>query len=279
KMWGGRFRQAPDAGLLEFTSSFGTDHRLLHWDIVASIAHVLMLGASGIIPASDAAAIADGLRGILADTRAGRVRVEGPYEDVHSFVEAILYQRIGPVAGRMHTARSRNDQVATAFRLYVKDAIIRLVTYTVDLMDETVRRAAGTMEIILPGFTHLQHAQPVRLAHHLMAYVWMLDRDVDRLMDCFRRSNVLPLGSGAVAALLTTLKGLPAGYQRDLQEDKEIVFDALDLVTAAVRAMQRFLTGVEFSATRMEDATRRGLLTATEVADYLARKGMPFREA
>ena len=382
RMWGGRFRQAPDAGLLEFISSFATDHRLLRWDIVASIAHVQMLGAAGIIPASDAAVIADGLRGILADTRAGRVRVEGPYEDVHSFIEAILYQRIGPVAGRMHTARSRNDQVATAFRLYVKEAIIRLVTHTVDLMDETVRRAAGAVEIILPGFTHLQHAQPVRLAHHLLAYVWMLDRDVDRLMDCYRRSNVLPLGSGAVAgvsypvdrqrvaaalgfarisensidatgdrdfavevvagaallmvhlsrwseelvlwasdefgfialadavttgsslmpqkknpdpvelirgrtgraigavaALLTTLKGLPAGYQRDLQEDKEIVFDSLDLVTAAVRAMQRFLTGVEFSATRMEDATRRGLLTATEVADYLARKGMPFREA
>src|SRR5438046_2705018 len=201
RMWGGRFRQAPDAGLLEFISSFATDHRLLRWDIVASIAHVQMLGASGILPASDAAVIADGLRGILADTRAGRVRVEGPYEDVHSFIEAILYQRIGPVAGRMHTARSRNDQVATAFRLYVKEAIIRLVTHTVDLMDETVRRAAGAVEIILPGFTHLQHAQPVRLAHHLLAYVWMLNRDVDRLMDCYRRSDVLPLGSGAVAGV------------------------------------------------------------------------------
>src|SRR5213592_3903475 len=140
RMWGGRFRQAPDAGLLEFISSFATDHRLLRWDIVASIAHVQMLGAAGIIPASDAAVIADGLRGILADTRAGRVRVEGPYEDVHSFIEAILYQRIGPVAGRMHTARSRNDQVATAFRLYVKEAIIRLVTHT---SISWTRRSAG----------------------------------------------------------------------------------------------------------------------------------------
>lgn len=382
KMWGGRFRLAPDADLLEFTSSFATDRRLLRWDIVSSIAHVQMLGASGIIPASDATAIADGLRGILADTEAGRVRVEGPYEDVHSFVEGVLYGRIGPVAGRLHTARSRNDQVATAFRLYVKEAIVRLTAHTVDLMDETVRRAAGAVETILPGFTHLQHAQPVRLAHHLLAYVWMLNRDVDRLMDCYRRSDVLPLGSGAVAgvsypvdrprvaaalgfarvsensidatgdrdfavelaaaaallmvhlsrwgeeltiwatdefgfitlldavttgsslmpqkknpdpaelvrgragrvigavtALLTMLKGLPAGYHRDLQEDKEVVFEALDLVTAAVRAMQKFLAGVEFSDARMDEATRRGLLTATEVADYLARKGMPFREA
>src|SRR5438445_10339426 len=121
RMWGGRFRQAPDAGLLEFISSFATDHRLLRWDIVASIAHVQMLGATGIIPASDAAAIADGLRGILADAEAGRVRVKGPYEDVPSFLEAILYRRIGPVAGRRHSARSRNDQVATTCRLHVTD--------------------------------------------------------------------------------------------------------------------------------------------------------------
>ena len=382
KMWGGRFRQPPDSDLLEFTSSFTTDRRLLRWDVVASIAHVQMLGATGIIPASDAAAIADGLRGILADAEAGRVRVKGPYEDVHSFLEAILYRRIGPVAGRLHTARSRNDQVATTLRLYVKEAILHLVAHTVDLMDATVGRAAGAVEIILPGFTHLQHAQPVRLAHHLLGYVWMLDRDVDRLMDCYRRGNVLPLGSGAVAgvsfpvdrqrvadalgfarisensidatgdrdfavelvaaaallmvhlsrwsdelvlwaseefgfitladavttgsslmpqkknpdpvelirgragraigavtALLTALKGLPSGYQRDLQEDKDIVFGAVDLVTASVRALQKFLTGVEFSKAHMEQATRRGLLTATEVADYLAGKGMPFREA
>src|SRR5437773_10630921 len=132
RMWGGRFRQAPDAGLLEFISSFATDHRLLRWDIVASIAHVQMLGAAGIIPASDAAVIADGLRGILADTRAGRVRVEGPYQHVHSLIQATLHQRIGPVAGRMHTARSRTDQAATAARLYVQEAMIRLVTPPVD---------------------------------------------------------------------------------------------------------------------------------------------------
>src|SRR5256712_13916686 len=194
KMWGGRFRQAPDAGLLEFTSSFGTDHRLLRWDIVASIAHVQMLGASGIIPASDAAAVEDGLRDILANTRAGRVRVEGPYEDVHSFVEAILYQRIGPVAGRMHTARSRNDQVATAFRLYVKDAIIRLATYTVDLMDEPLPRAAGAVEFLLPGFTHLHRLQRGRLAHHLLAHVRRLALDCGRVSASYRGTVARPIG-------------------------------------------------------------------------------------
>src|SRR2546428_12062721 len=166
KMWGGRFRQPPDSDLLEFTSSFTTDHRLLRWDVVASIAHVQMLGATGIIPASDAAAIADGLRGILADAEAGRVRVKGPYEDVHSFLEAILYRRIGPVAGRLHTARSRNDQVATTLRLDVKEGGLPLVTHPVDLMDATVGRAAGAGGVILPGLTPPQHCPPVRQARH-----------------------------------------------------------------------------------------------------------------
>src|SRR2546428_146612 len=283
KMWGGRFRQPPDSDLLEFASSFPTDRRLLRWDVVASIAHVQMLGATGIISASDAAVIADGLRGILADAEAGRVRVKGRYEDVHSFLEAILYRRIGPVAGRLHTARSRNDQVATALRLYVKEAILHLVAHTVDLMDATVGRAAGAVEIILPGFTHLQHAQPVRLAHHLLADAVTTGSS---LMPQKKNPDPVELirgragrAIGAVTALLTALKGLPSGYQRDLQEDKDIVFGAVDLVTASVRALQKFLTGVEFSKAHMEQATRRGLLTATEVADYLAGKGMPFREA
>ncbi len=382
KMWGGRFHEALDPDLLEFTSSFGTDRRLLRWDIIASVAHVQMLGATGIIPASDTTVIADGLRDMLADAEAGRLPVSGPYEDIHSFVEAILYRRVGPAAGRLHTARSRNDQVATAFRLFIREQLVGLMARLTDLMEATVGRAAATLDIILPGFTHLQHAQPVRLAHHLLAYVWMLDRDAERVMDSYRRADVLPLGSGAVAgvsfpidrqrvadalgfarlsensidatgdrdfavdavaaaalvmvhlsrwsdelvlwasdefafvtladtvatgsslmpqkknpdpaelirgrtgrvvgavtALLTMLKGLPAGYHRDLQEDKEITFETLDLTEASLRAMHKFLTGVEFSAARMEQAARRGLLTATEIADYLARKGMPFREA
>src|SRR3989442_5119935 len=201
KMWGGRFHEALDPDLLSFTSSFGTDRRLLRWDVVASIAHVQMLGATGIIPGPDATAIASGLRALLADAASGELKIEGPYEDIHSFVEAALYQRLGPMAGRLHTARSRNDQVATAFRLFVKDQLVDLIALTIDLMRATVARAEATVDVLLPGFTHLQHAQPVRLAHHLLAYVWMLNRDVDRLMDCYRRSNVLPLGSGAVAGV------------------------------------------------------------------------------
>jgi argininosuccinate lyase len=381
-MWGGRFHEALDPDLLEFTSSFATDRRLLRWDIIASVAHVQMLGATGIIPVSDTTVIADGLRDILGDAEAGRLPISGPYEDVHSFVEAILYRRVGPAAGRLHTARSRNDQVATAFRLFIREQLVALVARLTDLMDATVSRAATTLDVILPGFTHLQHAQPVRLAHHLLAYVWMLDRDAARMMDSYRRADVLPLGSGAVAgvsfpidrqrvagalgfarlsensidatgdrdfavdavaaaalvmvhlsrwsdelvlwasdefsfvtladtvatgsslmpqkknpdpaelirgrtgrvvgaitALLTMLKGLSAGYHRDLQEDKEVTFEALDLTAASLRAMRTFLAGVEFSPARMAEAAHRGLLTATEIADYLARKGMPFREA
>src|SRR5439155_1755845 len=187
--------------------------------------------------------------------------------DVHSFIEAILYQRIGPVAGRMHTARSRNDQVATAFRLYVKEAIIRLVTHTVDLMDETVRRAAGAVEIILPGFTHLQHAQPVRLAHHLLAYVWMLNRDVDRLMDCYRRSNVLPLGSGAVAGVSYPVDrqrvAAALGFARISENSVDATGDrdfAVEVVAGAALLMVH-------------------LSRWSEELVLWASEGMPFREA
>ncbi|MDR7402061.1 MAG: argininosuccinate lyase [Armatimonadota bacterium] len=382
RMWGGRFAEDLDPALLQYTASFDVDRRLLPWDVVASIAHARMLGETGIIPASDAAALVEGLRTLLADVRAGRLAVEGPYEDVHTFVEAVLYRRLGPVAGRLHTARSRNDQVATAFRLYVREQIVRLVDAVAALMAAVADRAASALDVLLPAYTHLQRAQPVRLAHHLLAYLWTLDRDADRLMDCYRRADVLPLGSGAavgvsfpvdralvadllgfarispnsvdatgdrdfaveVAAdaallmvhlsrwaeelvlwsteefgfvaladrvatgsslmphkknpdvaelirgragrvigcavgLLAALKGLPPGYQRDLQEDKALTMEALDLAAASVRALQVFLEGVEFVPSRMEAALQGGVLTATEVADYLARRGMPFREA
>jgi argininosuccinate lyase len=381
-MWGGRFQDALDPTLLQYTASVDVDRRLLHWDVVASIAHAQMLGRTGIIPASDARALVEGLRAVLADVRAGRLAADGPYEDVHTFVEAALYRRLGPVAGRLHTARSRNDQVATAFRLYVKEQVVHVVDLVAGLMAAVAERAASTVDVLMPAFTHLQHAQPVRLAHHLLAYLWMLDRDVDRLVDCYRRADVLPLGSGAavgvsfpvdralvadllgfsrispnsvdatgdrdfavevvadaallmvhlsrwaeelvlwsteefgfvtladrvatgsslmphkknpdvpelvraragrligaVAALLAVLKGVPAGYHRDLQEDKAIVVEALDLTAASVQAVQTFVGGVEFVPARMEAAVQRGALTATEVADYLTRRGMPFREA
>ncbi len=382
KMWGGRFEEPLDPKILEFTSSFAIDRRLVQWDIIASIAHAKMLGAVGVIPPADARTITAGLRGILADIEAGRLTVDGSFEDVHSFIEATLYQRVGVAAGRLHTARSRNDQVVTAFRLYIKEQLVGLVVLIRQLMEQVVERAEVTRDVAMPGFTHLQHAQPIRLAHHLMAYFWMLDRDVDRLIDCYRRTDVLPLGSGALAgvsfpvdrhqvanalgfarisensidatgdrdfateavfaavmlmvhlsrwagevvlwaseefgfvsladsvatgssimpqkknpdpaelirgrtgraiglltALLATVKGLPVGYQGDLQEDKAIVFEALDLGAAAVRTMGLLLEKTEFRTEQMDAAIRRGLITATEVADYLVRKGVPFREA
>lgn len=381
-MWGGRFDDALDPDLLAFTSSLADDRRLLRSDILASIAHAQMLGDARIIPPDDARAIAGGLRGILADVDAGRLQPAGPFEDVHSFIEAALYDRIGAPAGRLHTARSRNDQVATAFRLCLKGLIAGLVACTRDLMALAAERAAATLDVVMPGFTHFQHAQPVRLAHHLLAYLWMLDRDADRLIASHRRADVLPLGSGALAgvsfpvdrakvaarlgfsqvsansidatgdrdfaadtvfaaalvmvhlsrwadeiviwatqefgfvrlsdavatgsslmpqkknpdpaelirgktgrvigdltALLVTMKGLPAGYHRDFQEDKPAVFDALDTAAASLRAMHRLLAGTEFVPERMAQAAREGVLTATDLADYLVRKGVPFREA
>ncbi|HEY3248348.1 MAG TPA: argininosuccinate lyase [bacterium] len=382
RMWGGRFTEPTDPRILEFTASFGTDRRLLEWDLIGSIAHATMLGETGILPPGDAHRIVAGLRGIAADVRDGRVAVGGPFEDVHSFIEATLYERIGPAAGGLHTARSRNDQVATAFRLWVKDAAATLAGTIVALMSALRSRAAETAGVILPAFTHLQHAQPVRLGHYLLAQFWALERDVDRLADCYRRADVLPLGAGAIAgvsypidraraaellgfaavtdnsidavgdrdfavdlaaavallmvhlsrwgndlvlwasdefgfirladriatgssimpqkknpdaaelirgragralgalvALLDVLKGLPAGYNSDLQEDKDIIFGTVDLATASVRTMGVLLDGLTFDEQRMREAAARGLITATEVADYLTRKGLPFRDA
>lgn len=381
-MWGGRFAEPLDPDLLAFTSSFDVDRRLLRWDVLASIAHATALGEAGVVARGDAEAIVAGLRRLLADLQAGTLAIQGDYEDVHSFLEGALYERIGVPAGRLHTARSRNDQVATAFRLFVKDQTAALVSEIRALIAALAERAAQSIDVILPGFTHLQHAQPVRLAHHLLAYVWMLGRDADRLIDAYRRVDVLPLGSGAIAgiafpvdrkrvaemlgfsrisensidatgdrdfavetvsaaalvaihlsrwaeeivlwttdefgfvaladrvatgsslmpqkknpdpaelirgraprvmgnlvALLGMLKGLPAGYHRDLQEDKPATFDALDTVRACTRAMRMLLDGVQFVPKKMEAAAGRGWTTATDVADYLVRKGVPFREA
>lgn len=381
-MWGGRFAEPLDPDLLAFTSSFDVDRRLLRWDVLASIAHATALGEAGVVARGDAEAIVAGLRHLLADLQAGTLAIQADYEDVHSFLEGALYERIGAPAGRLHTARSRNDQVATAFRLFVKDQTAALVSEIRALIAALAERAAQSIDVILPGFTHLQHAQPVRLAHHLLAYVWMLGRDADRLIDAYRRVDVLPLGSGAIAgvafpvdrkrvaellgfsrisensidatgdrdfavetvsaaalaaihlsrwaeeivlwttdefgfvaladrvatgsslmpqkknpdpaelirgraprvmgnlvALLGMLKGLPAGYHRDLQEDKPATFDALDTVRTCTRAMRTLLDGVQFMPEKMGAAAERGWTTATEVADYLVRKGVPFREA
>jgi len=381
-MWGGRFSEPLAPELLAYTASFSIDRRLLRWDVIGSIAHARALQDAAVIDAGDADTIVRGLAGILRDVEAGTLELGGRHEDVHSFLEATLFERIGPAAGRLHTGRSRNDQVATAFRLWVKEHTAGLVAETHALAARIGDRAGATLDIILPGFTHLQHAQPVRLAHHLLAYAWMLVRDIGRLRAAYDAADALPLGSGAIAGsgfpldrhrtasrlgftrlsensidavgdrdfaveaafaaallithlsrwagelvlwatdefgfvrlsdrvatgsslmpqkknpdtaelirgkaaraagqvttLLALLKGLPAGYHLDLQEDKAAVFDVFDTVRASLQAMSAFLEGVEFNAGRMHDAARRGWLTATEAADYLVRRGVPFREA
>ncbi|HLE77169.1 MAG TPA: argininosuccinate lyase [bacterium] len=382
RMWGGTFTEPTDPRIVAFTASFATDRRLLQWDLAGSIAHAMMLGETGIIPAQDTADILAGLRSIAADAAADRLPVDGVFEDVHSFIEAALYARVGDAAGRLHTARSRNDQVLTAFRLFAKQAAIDVVAAVLRLMESLRTRAAASIEIILPAFTHLQHAQPVRLGHYLLAQFWALARDTDRFAACYRRADVLPLGAGAVAgvpypidrrriaqllsfsaisdnsidtvgdrdcavelaaavallmvhlsrwsgeivlwatdefgyvrlpdrvaagssimpqkknpdaaelirgragraigdlvALLSMLKGLPSGYHSDLQEDKAIVFGAVDLALSSVQAMTILVDALEFDAQRMRDAAGRGWMTATDVADYLVRKGVPFRDA
>jgi argininosuccinate lyase len=381
-MWGGRFAEPPASEVLEFTASFSIDRRLLRWDVIASIAHARALHDASVISADDAESIAGGLAAILRDVEAGRLEVGGTHEDIHSFLEATLFERIGPAAGRLHTGRSRNDQVATAFRLWVKEQTLVLVEETRALASSIAGRAAESLDIILPGFTHLQHAQPVRLAHHLLAYAWMLLRDAARLRAAHSAADVLPLGSGAIAgsgfpldrgrtaselgfarisensidavgdrdfaveavfaaallathlsrwagelvlwatdefgfvrladriatgsslmpqkknpdaaelvrakaaraagqltALLCLLKGLPSGYNLDLQEDKAAVFDVFDALHGSLKAMGAFLAGVQFGAERMRDAAGRGYATATEAADFLVRRGVPFREA
>ena len=381
-MWGGRFAEPLAPALLAFTASFAVDRRLLRWDVIASIAHARALADAAVITTADAGLLAGGLAGILRDVETGALAVAGDHEDVHSFLEATLFERIGAPAGRLHTGRSRNDQVATAVRLWVKEHLLRLGGDVAGLAGDLADRAGQSLEAILPGFTHLQHAQPVRLAHHLLAYAWMLVRDLVRIRAACDAADLLPLGSAAIAGsgfpldrrrtaerlgfarvtpnsidavgdrdfvvdaayaaslvathlsrwagelvlwatdefgfvrladrvatgsslmpqkknpdaaelirakaarvsgsvgvLLSLLKGLPSGYNLDLQEDKSALFDAVDTATAAVRAMRTFLGGVEFDLERMREAASRGWLTATEAADYLVRRGVPFREA
>lgn len=380
-MWGGRFTEAPDALLRRYTTSLGFDRRLWPYDIAQSIAHARMLGRQGIIPEEDARRIVAGLEALAREIRDDPALLEGPDEDIHSAVERLLAERIGQSALRLHTARSRNDQVATDLRLFVREAIDRIDEATARLQQALLERAEQEATTVMPGLTHLQPAQPVTLGHHLMAYVQMLFRDRERLKEARRRANVLPLGSGALAgaafpvdregvarelgfdgvtensldavadrdfacdflyacslimvhlsrlgeelilwnhpafgfvelpdrlatgssmmpqkknpdaaelmrgragravghlvALLTVLKGLPLAYNRDLQEDKEGVFDAADQTLLSLEMAAELVRSVRFRRDRMRAACTGDLL-ATELADYLARRGMPFREA
>ncbi|RYX86763.1 argininosuccinate lyase [bacterium] len=382
-LWSGRFESAPDAAMLQFSSSLPVDSRLWRYDIRGSLAHVEMLGAQEIIPPEDANTIAEGLRELEGRLESGELGFHGvDDEDIHSFVERELTQKIGPVAGKLHTARSRNDQIALDVRLYLKDAL-RLAQLEIRaLQTALVARADEHFDAILPGYTHLQRAQPVLLSHHLLAYFWMLQRDFERLEECFKRADVLPLGAAALAgttfpidrqrvaktlgfarvsrnsldtvadrdhllettsalsivalhlsrlgeelvlwsapewgfvrladrfstgssimpqkrnpdsmelvrgkaarvfgdfsALWSLVKGLPLTYNRDLQEDKEPLFDAFDTVIASLQISRGVIDTAKFNAEKMLSVAGGGFATATDVADYLVRRGIPFREA
>ena len=381
RMWGGRFRGELDPTVAAFTTSLPFDHRLYRADILGSIAHATMLGRRGIIPAEEAERIVGGLREILAEVDAGLLKIAAA-EDIHTFVESALRTRLGEAAGRLHTARSRNDQVATDLRIYLKGEIVKIVGRTVALQQVLLSVAETHPSVLIPGYTHLQRAQPVLLAHHLLAYVWMLARDVGRFRDAFARIDVLPLGAAALAGtsypidphmvagllgfsrvaensldatadrdfaaefvmaaallmthlsrlageivlwataefgfvelldtistgssimpqkknpdaaelirgkssrvlgdlvtLLAMLRGLPLAYNSDMQEDKEAVFDAVDTANASLQVMGILLHGIRVNADRIASGLRGGFMGATEVADALARRGMPFRDA
>ncbi len=365
-----------------YTSSIEVDARMIEEDIAASVAHARMLGRQRIIPRKDADAIVRGLAAILAEHRSGTLRMRPELEDVHMNVEARLTELIGPVAGRLHTARSRNDQVATDFRLYAKSACARVIAGILDLQTALLDLAGANKGTVMPGYTHLQRAQPVLLAHHLLAYVTMLERDGTRFQAASAMADSMPLGSGALAgspypldraavaadlgfggisansldavsdrdfavdflsaaalcmvhvsrlseeivlwasaefgfirlpdafatgssmmpqkknadvaelargrsgraigalvAMLTTLKGLPLTYNRDLQEDKPIFFETEDLLLSTLAVLSAMLPAIEVDAVRTKKAAVANYSLATDFADYLVRKGLPFREA
>lgn len=382
KMWGGRFKEATAASVEAFSASIHYDARLYRHDIMGSKAHARMLARQGLITEVECEAILKGLTEIEAEIDRGEFVFRPELEDIHMNIEKALTDRIGPAGAKLHTARSRNDQVNLDFRLYLRDEADQLVILLVEVQRAFARLARKYMGMVMPGYTHLQRAQPVLLAHHLLAYVEMFQRDRDRVADCRQRINVMPLGAaamagtglpidrrsvaeelgfaavtansmdttgdrdfalellfclsliqvhlsrlseelvlwsakefefirigdryctgssimpqkknpdipelirgktgrvtGALMALLMTVKGLPLTYNRDLQEDKEQVFDALDTVKASLAITAELLDHSEFNVERLRAATHGGFMTATDLADYLVRRNMPFRQA
>lgn len=382
RMWGGRFAQSTDALVQLFNASVGFDQRLALHDLRGSIAHATMLGETGILGGDEAAQIIAGLEVLKEEVEAGTFVWRVELEDVHMNLEHALTERIGPVGGKLHTARSRNDQVATDFRLWLRDETDALIALLRDLRAAFVTVAEAQLGVIMPGYTHLQVAQPVLFSHHLLAYFEMFSRDAERLRDSLKRLNVSPLGAGALAGtgfpidrqrtaallgfdaparnsldavsdrdfaveflgaaslimmhlsrlseelilwssqefgfvtlpdshttgssimpqkknpdvseltrgktgrvyghllgLLTTLKGLPLAYNKDMQEDKEGVFDAADTLRVCLRLTAEMLPRISVNEARMHHAAGRAYSNATDLADYLAHKGLPFREA
>jgi argininosuccinate lyase len=382
KLWQGRFDQPTNKQVEDYTASIHFDKRLYRYDIEGSIAHCRMLAECGIISHDEANIIVENLGEILREIDRGLLDIGSSQEDIHMAIEQRLIQKIGDVGGKLHTARSRNDQICLDMRLYIRDAINQCRHLVLEVQKAIVSVAEQHMGVIMPGYTHMQHAQPVLLSHHLMAYYEMFRRDEERFADCLKRANVLPLGSAALAgttfpidmeltarllnfpavttnsmdavsdrdyliefnaasailmmhvsriaeelilwsttefaftdisdafctgssimpqkknpdvpelmrgkagrvfgnlmALLTLCKGLPLSYNRDLQEDKEPVFDSVDTVMSTLRLLARLLPEIAFRREKMEQMAGEGFTLATDLADYLVRKGIPFRKA
>ena len=382
QLWKGRFQKALSKTTNDFNSSISFDSRMIREDIVGSIAHAAMLGKCGIISKDDAEKIGEGLYGILSDFESGKLAVDPEAEDVHTFVEAELTARLGDTGKRLHTARSRNDQVAVDLRLYLRHEITDITALIENLISVICKRALEHADTIMPGYTHLQRAQPITFGHHLLAYGEMFLRDLNRLSECNKRMNVMPLGSGALAGttypidrtitaqmlsfgkisensldgvsdrdycielasalsivmmhlsrfseeiilwcshefkfielddafstgssimpqkknpdiaelvrgktgrvygdlmgLLTVMKGIPLAYNKDMQEDKEAIFDAVDTVKMCLTAFTPMLDTMTVLRKNMRAAAAGGFINATDCADYLTKKGLPFRDA
>jgi argininosuccinate lyase len=381
-MWGGRFAKITDKLVEDFHSSISFDQILYQHDIQGSMAHAKMLGKQGIISEDEAARLVEGLQGILADINAGKIEFEVGAEDIHMNIEKILTERVGDVGKKLHTARSRNDQVALDIRLYLKQQILEVQALLLKMESTLLTLAEAHKGSIMAGYTHLQKAQPITMGHHLLAYFQMFRRDYDRLTDCYRRTDAMPLGSGALATTtfpidryfvaeelgfagicensldgvsdrdfvvefisaaslimvhlsrlseevvlwssnefgyvtlddgystgssimpqkknpdvaelvrgksgrvfghlmgtLTMLKGLPLAYNKDMQEDKEALFDTVDTVKKSLLVFAPMLATMRVNVERMYERAKGGFINATDAADYLAAHGVPFREA
>lgn len=382
KLWGGRFAKSTDVMVEEFTSSISFDNRMYRQDIAGSIAHARMLAKCGIISQEDAKLIIDGLQGILADIEAGNFSFEVSLEDIHMNIEKRLTERIGPAGGRLHTARSRNDQVALDTHMYVREQVAEIAGLLFDLEQAVLDTAEKYPDVIMPGYTHLQRAQPILFSHHMMAYFFMFERDFRRLKGVWESADIMPLGAGALAgttfpidreavarelkfgriyensldavsdrdyileflsfasilmmhlsriseeiilwsstefsfielddahctgssimpqkknpdvaelvrgktgrvfghlmAMLTVAKGLPLAYNKDLQEDKEGLFDTIDTVKFSLTVYAAMLRGMKVNVSAMRQALKTDFSNATDMADYLVKKGLPFRQA
>ena len=382
QLWGGRFTKETDKEVYAFNASINFDKRLIDVDIMGSIVHAKMLAKQNIISDADKDSIINGLNSILSDVKSGNILITEEYEDVHSFVEANLIDRIGDAGKKLHTGRSRNDQVALDMRLYTRDTVLKTKSLLITLLSEINNVMKENIDTYMPGFTHLQKAQPVTLAHHFGAYFEMFKRDVLRLTDIYERMNYCPLGAGALAgttypldrefvaenlgflaptansmdsvsdrdylieylsalsiimmhlsrfceeiiifnsneyrfveiddtfstgssimpqkknpdiaelirgktgrvygalmSLLTTMKGIPLAYNKDMQEDKELSFDAFDTVNNCIHLFTGMIATIKFNKEVMEKSAMNGFTNATDAADYLVKKGMPFRDA